>query len=332
METHMDLIAFEDFKPGEIRRYGQYQMTAEEIVDFATQFDPQPFHLSQEAGRKSILGGLSASGWHTCSALIRMGVDDWITQSTCIAGMGIEENRWLAPVRPGDVLTAEMTTVAKSDISSRPEAGVVKFATILRDQTGREVLTQKATTLFGRREPLAERPPSGPRKAHEPEPERIDDAEAALPDYYEKVRVGAFADLGVTHFTADIIQLYAEKYDPLPFHMDEEVGRAHPLGALSAAGFHTASCWMGHFIAARRASARGGILPDRASPGFTDMVWRRAVLVGDRISYSTQVMSKRLTSKPGMGVVRSRNRGVNQRGEVVMEFYASVFSPVGEET
>ena len=328
----MNLVAFEDFAPGETRVYGDYEFTAPAIIAFATLYDPQPFHLDAEAGKDTILGGLAASGWHTCSALMRMMVDGWLARTTCLAGIGVEDNRWLAPVRPGDRLTAETETLEKIDLRSRPDAGIVKFATTLRNQDGMAVLTQKGATLFGRRAPLepdaptmaAKKPPS------EPAPERVDDAVAAIPDIYARARVGAYADLGETLFTPDFIRDYSEKFDPLPFHLDEEAGRAHLLGAMSAAGWQTASCWMHHFVEFRRKNTDGALVVSRASPGFADLLWRKPVLVGDKIAFSTQIVGKRPTSKPNLGLIRSRNCGVNQRGEVVLEFYASVFAPLEE--
>ncbi len=329
----MGLIAFEDFQPGESRVFGDYLFTEAEIVDFARAYDPQPFHLDADAGRQTILGGLSASGWHTCSALMRMTVDGWLAETTCLAGVGVEENRWLAPVRPGDRLTARTETLEKIDLRSRSDAGIVKFATSLRNQDGVEVLAQKSATLFARREPLAaEAAPAPAKQPAAPEilPERVDDRFAALPDHFARARVGAFADLGETCFTPDFIRGYATKYDPMPFHIDEDAGKKHLLGALSAAGWQTACCWMRHFIALRQEAADGGDIPSRASPGFSGLVWRKPVLSGDRIGFSSQVIAKRATSKPNLGLIRSRNRGVNQRGEIVIEFDASVFAPIEE--
>jgi acyl dehydratase len=263
---------------------------------------------------------------------MRMNVDHWLSKSSCLAGIGIEENRWLAPVRPGDRISAEVRTLEKIDLRSRPDAGIVKFATSLRNQEGVEVMAQKSSTLFARRQrlapdailaPTAKRPPA-------PEiPERIDDPSAAMPNHYAQARVGAYAELGETKFSAPLIQEYARQYDPFPFHMDEEAGRAHLLGALSAAGFQTAACWMRHFVDSR-SRISGGEVVSRASPGFSGLLWRLPVLVGDRIAFSTQVVAKRATSKPNLGLITSRNCGVNQRGETVLEFYASVFAPIEE--
>lgn len=328
----MSFVAFDDFVPGETRSFGEYVFTTPEIVAFASRYDPQPFHLDEEAGKKTILGGLTASGWHTCSALMRMNVDHWLAQTSCLAGVGIEENRWLAPVRPGDRISAEMRTLEKIDLRSRPDAGIVKFATSLRNQTGVEVMAQQSSILFARRERLAPDTVLSPASKRPPAPdipERIDDPAAAMPTLYAQARVGAYAELGETLFTAPFIQEYARQYDPFLFHLDEEAGRAHLLGALSAAGFQTAACWMRHFVACR-SRISGGQVVSLASPGFSGLLWRQPVLVGDRIAFSTQVVAKRETSKANLGLITSRNCGVNQRSETVLEFYASVFAPIEE--
>ena len=337
----MSQIYFEDFAPGETRSYGAYGFTQEAIIAFAAEYDAQSFHMDAELARHTLLGGLSASGWHTCSALMRMMADDWLGSSACIAGVGIEDNRWLAPVRPGDVLSAQTRTLEKTELRSRLDAGIVRFETALRNQDGVEVMRQTGSNLFARREPLrqppappaktppAETPPAEtPRRASAPQPlPRIDDRFAALPDDYDSAQVGAYAELGETVFSASFIRAYALDFDPFPFHLDEEAGRNHALGAMSAAGLQTACCWMRQFIALRREAA-GGEVPSRASPGFANLLWRRPVLAGDRISYSTQVIAKRPISKPGLGLVQSLNRAVNQRGELVMDFTAAVITPM----
>ena len=325
----MSQITFEDFALGETRTYGAYRFTEEAIVAFAAEYDAQTFHMDAELAKHTLLGGLAASGWHTCSALMRMMVDDWLGASACRAGSGIEDNRWLAPVRPGDILSATTATLDKTDLRSRLDAGIVRYETILRNQDGIEVMRQTGSTLFARREPLKAPPsPAAPRRAAAPEPlPRIDDRFAALPDSYGRAQIGAYADLGEKTFSAAYIRAYAEEFDPFPFHMDEAEGKEHVLGAMSAAGLQTACCWMRQFIALRREAA-GGEVPSRASPGFANLVWRKPVLVGDCIRFSTQVIAKRPTSKPGLGLVQSLNRAVNQRGELVMDFTAAVITPI----
>jgi acyl dehydratase len=188
------------------------------------------------------------------------------------------------------------------------------------------MLFARAKPFFGGDSPAPAKKPATSKDL----PERIDDRLGALPDHFARARVGAYVDLGETLFTADFIRDYAQKYDPMPFHTDEEAGKRHLLGGMSASGWQTASCWMRHFIAFRQETAGAGEIPSRASPGFSNLIWRKPVLVGDRIRFSSQVIGKRTTSKPNLGLIRSRNFGVNQRDELVMAFDASVFSPIEE--
>ncbi len=327
----MQLTAFEDFTPGEVWSYGDYLFTQEDIVAFAAAYDAQPFHLDAAAAENSILGGLSASGWHTGAASMRMMVDGWMADTTCLAGLGVDEARWLAPVRPGDRLRARTETLGKTDLRSRPDAGIVAFDTILLNQADQPVMSLKTSVLFARRDKAQTFAEAAPRPTLARAPDPIDDRLAALPDDFARARVGAFAQLGETTFTPELIREFATKFDPLPFHMDEEAGRVSVLGALSAAGWHTAACWMGHFIAFRQEAAGDGPLASRASPGFSNLAWRKPVLVGDRVTYSTQIIAKRETSKANLGLLQSRNKGVNQRGETVLEFDATIFAPLQGE-
>jgi acyl dehydratase len=121
-----DLLHFEDFRVGQKFDLGTYKITAEEIIAFAREFDPQPMHLSDEEARKTVLGGLAASGWHTCSIAMRLLVDGLFIRSASLGGVSVDENRWLRPVRPGDTLrgTAE---VLETRASAKGGRGYVKF-------------------------------------------------------------------------------------------------------------------------------------------------------------------------------------------------------------
>jgi acyl dehydratase len=121
----MALRHYEDFEVGETREFGRYEVTAEEIKAFALEFDPQPFHLDEEAARNSILGGLCASGWHTCAMLMRMMVDGYLGRSASLGSPGIDEVKWLKPVFPGETLTGRYTVLAKRQSSKSPETGIV---------------------------------------------------------------------------------------------------------------------------------------------------------------------------------------------------------------
>jgi acyl dehydratase len=146
---------WEDFTVGETVEYGPRRVTREEIVAFAAEFDPQPFHLDEDAGRTSMLGGLSASGWHTCAILMRMIADGYVCDSSSMGGPGVEELKWLRPVRPDDQLTVRRTPLEKRTSQSRPEMGIVKFLFELFNQHGECVLTMTPIMMFGRREAMA---------------------------------------------------------------------------------------------------------------------------------------------------------------------------------
>ncbi|MGP4804782.1 MaoC family dehydratase [Agrobacterium cavarae] len=128
--------SFDDFAPGRSFPLGPKTVTAEEIIEFAMEFDPQPMHLSEEAGKASILGGLAASGWHTCGMLMRMTVDSYIGQSSAHAGLGVDFVEWKKPVLAGDTLTGSSTVVERRVSKSRPDRGVVKLRHELQNQRG----------------------------------------------------------------------------------------------------------------------------------------------------------------------------------------------------
>src|SRR4029077_5344238 len=112
---------WEDFKPGTVAFYGPRHVTREEIVAFATEFDPQPMHLDEDAGRKSLLGGgLSGSGWHMCALAMRMQVDGYLNNSKSLGGRGVDEVRWLAPLRADDHITLEVHVDQARLSNSRP--------------------------------------------------------------------------------------------------------------------------------------------------------------------------------------------------------------------
>jgi acyl dehydratase len=125
--TITDLLHFEDFEVGQTHSFGRYEVTKEEIIEFATEFDPQPFHLYEEAGRRSLLGGLGASGWHTCAMTMRMLADGLVLKAANRGGAGADEARWMKPVRPGDVLRVEADVVETRVSKSLPDVGFVKL-------------------------------------------------------------------------------------------------------------------------------------------------------------------------------------------------------------
>jgi acyl dehydratase len=122
-----DLFHYEDFPLGEVLNYGAWKVTAEEIKEFAAEFDPQPFHLDEEAAKASLLGGLCASGWHVCALMNRMMVDAYMGKAASMGSFGVHEMKWLKPVRPGDVLSVRRRTLEKRISGKRPEMGIITF-------------------------------------------------------------------------------------------------------------------------------------------------------------------------------------------------------------
>ena len=142
---------FEDVELGETTRFGRYEVTREEIVDYARQFDPQPFHLDEEAARASMFGGLIASGWHTGAMFIRMVCDDMVPEAATAGSMGFDDLKWLKPVRPGDVLSVESVVRGKSESRSRPDRGTVKIESRVSNQRGELVMSLVSLVIYLRR-------------------------------------------------------------------------------------------------------------------------------------------------------------------------------------
>jgi acyl dehydratase len=144
---------WEDFAAGDTATYGSRLVTREEIVAFAAEFDPQPMHLDEEAGRASMLGGLTASGWHSCALLMRIISDGFLLDSSFMGGTGIDEVRWHEPVRPGDRLTVRATVLETRLSSSRPEVGFAKVCFEMFNAAGRKLMTMTPHMMFARRRP-----------------------------------------------------------------------------------------------------------------------------------------------------------------------------------
>lgn len=146
---------WEDFPVGAVREFGAQRVTRDDIVRFAREFDPQPFHLDEEAARHSLFGRLAASGWHTCAMVMRMMCDEYLLEAASLGSPGIENLRWLKPVYPGDVLRVRMTVLEARPMNSRPHVGLVRsqWEAIARRPDGREetVLHMEGWGMFRRR-------------------------------------------------------------------------------------------------------------------------------------------------------------------------------------
>lgn len=144
---------WEDLEPGSVRELGSVTPTAQEILEFASKFDPQPFHLDEEAGRRSVFGALCASGWHTCSMAMRLTVDNFLNESSSMGSPGLENIRWTKPVYPGDTLRLTYRVTESRPLNSKPDIGLVRAIWEMHNQRGEQVLHMEGYGMFRRRTP-----------------------------------------------------------------------------------------------------------------------------------------------------------------------------------
>ena len=144
-------LYWEDFKVGEVHEMGSHTFTAEEIIEFAQKFDPQPFHTDAKAAAASVFGGLIASGWHTCAMGMRFAVDSYINSGVSLGSPGLDNIRWHKPVRPGDTITYRRTTLASRPSKSMPGVGLMQGRIEAINQNGEVVMMNEGWGMFGRR-------------------------------------------------------------------------------------------------------------------------------------------------------------------------------------
>lgn len=152
----MPSIYLDDFRTGEVREFGRHLVTREEIIEFATRYDPQPFHTDEAAADASMFGGLIASGWMTCAVAMRMVCDNYLLKAASLGSPGVDQIRWLRPVRPGDLLRLRLTTREVRLSQSKPDRGVVRSGWELLNQHDEVVLTMEGMGMFLRRPAAAE--------------------------------------------------------------------------------------------------------------------------------------------------------------------------------
>ena len=146
-----DKLYLDDFTEGEVREFGRYAVTAEEIVDFARRYDPQPFHVDEAAAKASIYGGLIGSGWMTCAIAMRMVCDNYLLRAASMGSPGVDQIRWKQPVRPGDVLRMRLTVREVRPSQSKPDRGIVRAGWEVINQRDEVVMTSEGMGLYQRR-------------------------------------------------------------------------------------------------------------------------------------------------------------------------------------
>ena len=142
---------WEDIKAGEVIELGSCTVTKEAMVAFAREFDPQPFHTDEETAKRTIWGGLIASGWHTGSMLMRLFYDGFLKDTVSLGSPGIDELKWLKPVRPGDTLSGRLTILETVLSRSKPDRGIIRSQMEVLNQHGEIVMSTKGVNFFARR-------------------------------------------------------------------------------------------------------------------------------------------------------------------------------------
>jgi acyl dehydratase len=144
---------WEDFKVGDTGPMGVKAVDKDEVIAFAKAYDPQPFHVDEQAAEASMYGGLIASGWHTVAMVMRMMVDSYLRDSASLGSPGVDNVRWLKPVRPGDTIRGIRKVVETRASKSRPDMGLVKSQWEVFNQDGDLVMTMEGYGMFQRRQP-----------------------------------------------------------------------------------------------------------------------------------------------------------------------------------
>jgi acyl dehydratase len=142
---------FEDYLPGAVFEYGDIPVSEAEIIEFARRYDPQDMHVDPEAAARGRFGGLVASGWHTAAMIMRLVVDNFLPKAASLASPGIDELRWLKPVRPGDALRIRVTVLEATPSRSRSDRGMVRSLVEVLNQDGEVVMSMKPMNIIRRR-------------------------------------------------------------------------------------------------------------------------------------------------------------------------------------
>lgn len=330
------MLVFEDFTAGQQMSYGRQPVSADDIVAFAAIFDAQDFHIDAEAAKSTFVGGLIGSGWHTSALMMRMMADGFLNRSAGMGAPGLEELKWLRPVRPGDVLSVRHTVLETKESRSRADIGLVRFRFEVLNQNAEPVQEVTNWIIFGRRGQVGPMPaldlPAQPARYVMPANvgRILPPAEAAMPlPRFDEVEIGETTPLGSFTFTAEDVIAFAQAFDPQRFHLDVAAAEASLFGGLCASGWHTSAVWMRLMVENRRRveTLMGPAMPRLgSSPGFKAMKWLKPVFAGDTITYATTIADKRVSnSRPDWGLVFHRNTGRNQRGEMVFMFDGCVF-------
>ena len=272
---------------------------------------------------------------------MRIYYDGALTNAASMGAPGIDEVKWLKPVRPGFVLRVRTTCLHKRLLRSRPGVGMAQMKQELLNQHDEVLMTIDNPQLLGVRDlamAAAHETPSAVATAARPDapvlPAVVVPAGPPTGNHFEDQVIGARKELGSHTFTAEDIKRFAGQYDPQPFHMDEEAAKSSIFGGLCASGWHTAAEFTGYMIRDRQKDeamlrAKGETIAMWGpSPGFRNLKWPRPVMAGDTLDFRITILDKvDLKSRPERGLLVFLNEGINQKGELAYQVTGQILVP-----
>lgn len=314
---------WEDLEEGETVQLGTATLSREEIVAFASEFDPQPFHLDDAAARATLLGGQAASGWHTCIVANRLVeaalADHGLALTTSVA----DDIRWRKPVRPGDAISGRVVIGAKAPCACRGDRGTCRVFVSIVNQHGEVVATWHFDCLVTRRFPatIAVGDACQRRVARMTRVSRVRGDHAIK--FFDDVNVGDEIDLGSYCFSSERVAGFDDRYG----HAQCMAWDAHrPDNHVNE--WHVVSAWMHCIVRYYRLHSeqlrrRGGVFPLLGpAAGVKHLRWQAPVRSGEVISYSTWAERKlEIASRDDWGLLVAGAEGVNASGERVVTFY-----------
>lgn len=335
----MTLRHHEDMAVGERIDLGCRKVGEDEALAFAREFDPQPFHLNREAAANSLMGGLTASGWHTAAMLTRMLWDSWLGLANGAGSPGVMRHSWISPLYVGDTFCARGVIKEMRVSKSMPGVGFVELELKATASDSRRVCSTQWTVMVrtrgGPKPDFEERRRKrrkakrnaleGPSKSSKPGRDML---------YWDLCRMERPLSLGEVSATTEEVIRFSRAYIPQPFHIDEELAKKSHFGCLVASGWHSCALWMRANVTARLrvleslsgeersyAMESGGI-----GLGFEDLRWISPVRANEKLkAYITPLERQRSRSRPGWGKVRARAELVNSEDKLAIRFYPTVY-------
>lgn len=317
-------LFWEDFAVGWVQTFGSCEISREDIVGFARRYDPQPFHIDEQAARLTMLEGLAASGWHICTILMGMLDEGLLSRCRFARLCAIDEIKWRIPVRPGDRLGCRITCLGTHPHCGRPGLGICAFHCEAINSSGRTVMSWWVQMQLARRTGFIDSGATIESERRRSTAVRVPGDHAVK--FFEDVCLGSEITLGSYAFSAKRVVAFNKQYGSQPIHPDAVPDR------LSASGWQVTAVWMRLLVNYYMREARKLRVVNRPvpqlgpSPGVKHLHWHRPVYGDDILTFSCWAERKvEVTSKPGWGLLVAGIEVRNQFNQSVVSFYAQLF-------